>query len=190
MRFPAALSRRVVRLPRHAGAADLDGLDCACWNGQASRGLAERFEEGIVSREGGTHGMRGYKANDRCVPSPLVKPDVQISRIRLSEFHFSVAMFKLLVSAVRRVGGFGRVCNRATVDISPSTPATVEGLRHRTPNAECRYQDRWHAAAALSMLFQISLGAILGFDSLDFLQEQTDVPADTLDVDLRGEFKV
>jgi hypothetical protein len=71
-----------------------------------------------------------------------------------------------------------------------SNPTTVEGLRHRVPNAECRYQDRWHAAATLSMLFQISLGAILGLDRLDFLQEQTDVPAETLDVNFRSEFKV
>ena len=53
---------------------------------------------------------------------PLIKPDRRFSRIRLSEFHFSVAIFQLLVSAVRRVRGFGRVCNRATVDISPCVP--------------------------------------------------------------------
>ena len=94
MRFPAALSRRVVRLPRHAGAADLDGLDCARWNGQASRGLAERFEKVIVSREGGTHGMRGYKANDRCVPPlsnrtcrfPASGFPSSISRLRCSSY--------------------------------------------------------------------------------------------------------
>jgi hypothetical protein len=51
---------------------------------------------------------------------PLIKPDRRFSRIRLSEFHLSVAIFKLLVSAVRRVRGFGRVCNRATGDISPT----------------------------------------------------------------------
>jgi hypothetical protein len=50
---------------------------------------------------------------------PLIKPDRRFSRIRLSEFHFSVAIFKLPVSAVRRVRGFGRVCSRATADISP-----------------------------------------------------------------------
>ena len=40
------------------------------------------------------------------------------------------------------------------------------------------------------ILFQIGLGAILGFDRLDFIQEQADVAADTLDVNFRREFKV
>ena len=65
---------------------------------------------------------------------PLIKPDRRFSRIRLSEFHFSVAMFKLLVSAVRRVHGFGRVCHRASGRYFPDA---FPCLRHN----HCR--SRW-----------------------------------------------